>query len=76
MKKENIHKFLYLLSAIFVAAFAITFSIDAYQYAIDGYLLGSAPLELYLYVRAIEFLLPSIILCITAIVCKKKFTKK
>ena len=75
MKKENIYKFLYLLSAIFVAAFAITFSIDAYQYSIDGYL-GSAPLELYLYVRAIEFLLPSIILCITAIVCKKKFTKK
>ena len=75
MRKENIHKFLYIISALLVVGFAIAFGVDAYKYNTDGYL-GSAPLYVYALVDAVEYLLPSLAFFIAAIICKKKFPKK
>ena len=75
MKKENWHKFLFVISALLVVGFAIAFGVDAYKYNTGGYL-GSAPLYAYALVDAVEYLLPSIIIFVAAIICKKKFAKK
>ena len=75
MKKENIYKLLYILSALLVFGFAIDTGVDIYKYNTGGYL-GSAPLYVYILVNAIEYLLPSLAFFIAGLVCKKKFTKK
>ena len=66
---------MFIISALFVITFVITFGIDAYKYN-TGIYIGSAPLDLYLLVRAIEFIIPSIIFFIIAIIGKKFFNKK
>ena len=71
MKKENIYKFLYVMSALLFLGFAIIFGVDAYKYNTGGYI-GSAPLDLYLFVRVIEFIVPSIIVFVAAIIFKRK----
>ena len=76
MKKEHWHKILFVISALLVAGFAIAFGVDAYKYNNGGYVGGSAPLYAYALVRAVEFILPSIITFVAAIICKKKFAKK
>ena len=75
LKKENIYKFLYILSALLVVGFAIAFGVDAYKYNTGGYL-GSAPLYAYALVDAVEYLMPSVAFCIAGLICKKKFAKK
>ena len=75
MKKENIYKFLYIVAALLVAGFAIAFGVDAYKYNTGGYF-GSAPLYAYALVDAGEYLLPSVIIFVAALICKKKFAKK
>ena len=75
MKKENIYKFLYIVSALLVVGFAIAFGVDAYKYDNGGYI-GSAPLYAYALIRVIEFIIPSVIVFAVAIICKKKFAKK
>ena len=74
MKKENIYKFLYALSALLVVGFAVAFGVDAYKYNTGGYL-GSAPLYVYALVDAVEYLLPSLAFFIAGLICKKKFAK-
>ena len=74
MKKENIYKFLYALSAFLVLGFAIDSGVDICKYNTHGYL-GSAPLSAYILVNAVEYLLPSIAVFVAAIICKKKFAK-
>ncbi len=68
MKKENIYKFLYAVSAFLLVGFAVRFGIDIYKY--DVYM-GSAPLYAYAIIRAVTFILPSIILFIVATIAKK-----
>lgn len=75
MKKENWHKFLFVISALLVVGFAIAFGVDAYKYNTGGYL-GSAPLYAYALVDAVEYLLPSLAFFIAGMICKKKFSKK
>ena len=75
MKKENWHKFLFVISALLVVGFTIAFGVDAYKYNTGGYL-GSAPMYVYALVDAVEYLLPSLAFFIAAIICKKKFSKK
>ena len=74
MRKENIHKFLYIISALLVVGFAIAFCVDAYKYNTGGYL-GSAPLYVYALVDAVEYLLPSLVFFVAGLICKKKFSK-
>ncbi len=73
MKKENLYKFLYALSALLILGFAVRFGVDAYKY--DIYM-GSAPLYAYALVRFVEFVIPSIIVFVVAIFVKKKFKNK
>jgi len=75
MRKENIHKFLYIISVLLVVGFAIAFGVDAYKYNTGGYL-GSAPLYAYALVDAVEYLLPSLAFFIAGRICKKKFSIK
>ena len=75
MRKENIHKFLYIISVLLVVGFAIAFGVDAYKYNTGGYL-GSAPLYAYALVDAVEYLLPSLAFFIAGLICKKKFSIK
>jgi hypothetical protein len=37
--------------------------------------MGSAPLYAYALIRAVEFIVPSIIVFVVAIICKKKYSK-
>ena len=75
MKKENIYKFLYILSALLVVGFAIDTGVDIYKYNTGGYM-GSAPLYVYILVNAIEYLLPSLAFFIAGLSCKNKLAKK
>ena len=75
MRKENIHKFLYIISVLLVVGFAIAFGVDAYKYNTGGYL-GSAPLYAYALIDAVEYLLPSLAFFIAGLICKKKFSIK
>ncbi len=75
MRKENIHKFLYIISVLLVVGFAIAFGADAYKYNTGGYL-GSAPLYVYALVDAVEYLLPSLAFFVAGLICKKKFSSK
>ena len=75
MKKENIYKFLYIVAALLVVGFAIAFGVDAYKYNTGSYL-GSVPLYAYALVDAVEYLLPSAIAFVAALICRKKFAKR
>ena len=75
MRKENIHKFLYIISVLLVVGFAIAFGVDAYKYNTGGYL-GSAPLYAYALVDAVEYLLLSLAFFVAGLICKKKFSSK
>lgn len=73
MKKENIYEFLYAVSAFLVIGFAIRFGVDIYKCNTGA---NSAPLYLFAIQRVIEFIVPSIIVFVTAILVKKKFANK
>ena len=70
MKKENIYKFLYAISIVLIICFVITSGVDFFRY--DD-ILGSAPFYAYVIVRAIEFVVPSIVVFIVGLFCKKKY---
>lgn len=73
MRKKFIYKFLYVISAVLVVAFAVCFGIDAYMY--DFYQ-SSAPLYAYALIRALEFLLPSLCLFVVALLIKRNMKNK
>lgn len=72
MKKENIYKILYAISAILLIAFVIILGIDYFNY---NEINNSAPFYAFILVRILEFVVPSIIIAIIAKVVKKKFGK-
>ena len=72
MKKENIYKFLYTVSIFLIIVFFIRLGIDYLNY--DTYN-NSAPFYAYIIERVVEFIVPSIILFIVGIFCKKKYKK-
>lgn len=69
MKKENIYKLLYVISLMLLVVFFLCITADYYQYSST---LNSAPFYLWILVRAVEFMVPSIIIFIAARVIKKK----
>ena len=73
MKKHNIHKLLYAISALLVLGFAIHTIVDAVRY--DS-MLTSFPFYAFVIVHAVEYLLPSLIVFIAALIVKKKFANK
>ena len=72
MKKENIYKFLYVVSMFLVIGFTIRLGVDYFKY--DN-MSNSAPFYAFIIERVIEFLIPSIIVFIVAKVVKKKYSK-
>lgn len=72
MKKEYIYKFLYAISIVLIICFAITTVVDYFRYK-DSW--GSAPFYAYVIIRALEFVVPSIIVFIVGLFCKKKYKK-
>lgn len=73
MKKSNIHIFLYAVSVLLVLGFAIHTIVDACRY--DS-MLTSFPFYVFVIVHAVEYLVPSIIVFIVALIVKKKFANK
>lgn len=72
MKKENIYKTLYCISIFLIILYFIRLGIDYSHY--DTYN-SSAPFYTYVIERSIEFVLPSIIVFVVGILCKKKYKK-
>jgi len=70
MKKQNIYKFLYLVCALFILGFCIKLGVDYFKY--DS-VLNSAPFHAFVIVRAVEFIVPSIIFFIVARILKNKY---
>lgn len=73
MKKSNIYKFLYVVSALLVLGFAIHLGVDMYRY---NKVLTSAPRYVFVIAHAIEYLLPGFILFVIGIVLKRKYAHK
>lgn len=73
MKKENIYKFLYLISIFLILVFGIVIGIDYLKY---DKISNSAPFYAYVIIRAIEFLIPSAIGFIFAKLIKIKTMSK
>ena len=73
MKKTNIHKFLYAISALLVLGFAIHTIVDACRY--DS-MFTSFPFYVFVIGHAVVYLVPSLIVFIAALILKKKFANK
>lgn len=71
MKKENIFKYLYVISTLLIIGCFILIGIDWYNYGVED----SAPFYVFILVRVIEFIIPSIIIAIIAKIMKKKYNK-
>ncbi len=72
MKKQNIYKFLYLVCAFLILGFCIRLAMDYFAY--DA-IINSAPFYTYVIIRAVEFVAPSAIIFIVAIILKNKYNK-
>ena len=69
MKKEVIYKILFILSVLLLIAFFIFIVLDYTEY--DN-LTNSAPFSTYVFVRTLEFILPSILSLVIALILKHK----
>ena len=72
MKKENIYKFLFTVSAFLFLGFVIRVSVDIFKY--NSYQ-GAVQRYAYAIVRSVEFIVSSIIVFIVGIIVKKKISK-
>lgn len=72
MKKENIYKFLYLISILLIVGAIIRLFVDYIKYDDIN---NSAPFYILIIERIFEFILPSIILFIVGKIMKKKYVK-
>ena len=73
MKKSNIYKILYAVSALLVLGFAIHTIVDMCRY---NSMLTSFPRYAFVLVHAVEYVVPSIIVFFAGIIVKKKFASK
>ena len=72
MKKQNLYKFFYLISIILIIGFFIRLIADYFAYNPS---VTSAPFYVFIIIRSFEFLLPCLIIFITAKIIKNKFKK-
>ncbi len=72
MNKKLLYKILYGVSALLLLTFFITLGVDYHNY--DA-MLTSAPFYAFIWIRAIEFLLPSSIAFTVALILNKKMKK-
>ncbi len=69
MKKINISKWCFILSAVLATVFPINTVIDYIRYNNS---LNSAPFYLWIWLNALYFLLPALIALIVGLILKKK----
>ena len=69
MKKENIYKFLFLISGLLVLGFIIRLVVDYIKYDPN---MTSAPFYTYIIIRALEFLILAIIIFVIGLFLRKK----
>lgn len=72
MKKENIYKLLYIVGIFLIVGFVIRLGIDYFKY--DNFN-NSAPFYIYILIRSVEFIVPSIIIFIIRKVMQIKSLK-
>jgi len=72
MKKENIYKFLYIVSVFLIIGFAIRLGVDYFKYDTHS---NSSPFYVFVIERVVEFIIPSIIVFIVAKIAKNKLDK-
>lgn len=70
MKRDRIYKILYAVSVVLLVVFAIVLGVDYSRYR-----MYSAPFYVYVISRAVEFVIPSIIVFVIAKLGKKKCNK-
>ena len=68
MKKEKLPKLLFFISIILIIIFIISIIYDYSNYQLSS----SAPFYIFILVRAVEFLFPSLVLIIIGLFLKKK----
>lgn len=68
--KEKVCKILYAVSVVLLIVFAIVLGVDYSRYRTY-----SAPFYVYVISRAVEFVIPSIIVFVVAKIVKKKYSK-
>ncbi len=76
MKKVYIYKVLFIIGFVLLGCFILSSVYDSYHYIFGSWKYGSAPLDLYIAIRALEFLLPAIISFVIAYILKVKSRKK
>ena len=69
MKKLTLYKIFYIAAIILAAAFCVLVAVDSYKYSTT---LNSAPFYVFVFARAITFLLPALISFIIGKVIHKK----
>ena len=69
MKKENCYKFLYYISILLIVGFCIRLGADVYKITKNIY---TNDIFLYIIVRMVEFIVPSIIIFFIARYMKKR----
>lgn len=67
MKKQNVCKFLYIISALLLLGFFIRLGVDY-----SSYKFYSAPFYFYFIIRVIEFIVPSSIIFAIAKITEKR----
>lgn len=72
MKKENVCKFLYIVSTFLIIVFTIKLGLDYFNYDTIN---NSAPFYIFILIRVLEFIVPSIIIFIIARMLNKKLVK-
>ena len=73
MKKENIYKFLYVVSALLILGFAIHTIVDACRY--DS-VLTSFPFYAFVISNAVIYLVPGVIVFVVGCIMKRKYANK
>ncbi|MBQ8796084.1 MAG: hypothetical protein IJZ54_06645 [Clostridia bacterium] len=69
MKKITLYKIFYIVSIMLAAAFCVLVAVDSYRYSVS---LNSAPFYVFVFARAIVFLVPALIAFIVGKVLHKK----
>ena len=72
MKKENIHKFIYIVCIFLIIGFANRLGVDYFKYDNTN---NSAPFYAFIIERVVEFIVPSMVVFIVGKVMKKKYSK-
>lgn len=69
MNKIFLYNLLYIISILLATAFCVTVAVDSYRYSHSFY---SAPFYIFVFARAITFLLPSLVSFVIGKIIRKK----